>query len=335
MKLTLIVPGLLALPADALAATPALNDLARYAGSPALERDGLLPALAGAFGVSRDVPLAPLLASGAGMEPDDDYVLVADPVTLVAGRDDVVLAGKVADLDRDATASLIGALNGHFTDDALSFAAPRPDAWFLRTARDVALVTTPTRVVLGRGIFAHLPRGPEGKIWQRWQTEIQMLLFEHDVNAARERRGLSPVTGVWLWGGGRLPAVATPDPVDVFAAEGGSSDLARGLARAAGQAAHRVPAAFGSMRARTTPESPNALVTLPEVTSDYALLQFAADWVAPAVAALERGGIDALAIIADGGGTSARWTALRPSPFRRFAARLRPQPFAAPRAADA
>ena len=36
MKLTLIVPGLLARPADALAATPALNDLALFSGPAAL-----------------------------------------------------------------------------------------------------------------------------------------------------------------------------------------------------------------------------------------------------------------------------------------------------------
>lgn len=335
MKLTLIVPGLLALPAATLAAIPALNDLARHAGPPALARDGLLPALANAFGIAGDAPLAPLLAAGAGMEPDDDYVLVADPVTLVAGRDDVVLAGKVTDLDRDAAAALIGTLNRHFAGDAIAFVAPRPDAWFLRAERDLALVTTPTWAVLGQPIFAHLPRGPEGKTWQRWQTEIQMLLFENDVNNARERRGLPPVSGVWLWGGGRLPALDVPDPVQVFAAEGIIGDLARGLARQTGHAADGVPAACGAMLAGKTPESPNALVTLPEITSDYALAQFAADWLAPAVAALARGGIDALDVIADGGGMAACWTALRPSAFRRFAKWRRSQPFALPRAADA
>jgi hypothetical protein len=292
-----------------------------------------LPAIAGALGISRDLPLAPLLASGAGMQPDGDYLMVADPVTLVAGRDDVVLAGKVTDLDRDAAALLIGALNRHFAEDAIAFAAPRPDAWFLRTERDPAVVTTPTLAVLGRSIFAHLPSGPEGKTWQRWQTEIQMLLFENDVNESRERRGLPPVSGVWLWGGGRMPAVVTPELVNVFAAEGVTGDLARGIARQIGLVADPVPA-LGAILRGTTQESPNALVTFREMTGDYALAQCAADWLAPAVAALKRGGIDVLDVIADGGGTAARWTAVRPSAFRRFAG-WRAQPFAAPRAADA
>ena len=41
-------------------------------------------------------------------------------------------------------------------------------------------------------------------------NELQMLLFEHPVNQAREARGELTVNSLWLWGGGGLPAVPKP-----------------------------------------------------------------------------------------------------------------------------
>lgn len=40
-------------------------------------------------------------------------------------------------------------------------------------------------------------------------NELQMLLFTHPVNRARETRGELPVNSVWLWGGGTRPAEST------------------------------------------------------------------------------------------------------------------------------
>ena len=38
------------------------------------------------------------------------------------------------------------------------------------------------------------------------QTEIEMWLFGHDVNAARRTRSAPPISSLWLWGGGALDA---------------------------------------------------------------------------------------------------------------------------------
>jgi hypothetical protein len=39
--------------------------------------------------------------------------------------------------------------------------------------------------------------------WQRILTEIQMALYAHPLNQAREARGELLVSSLWLWGGGR------------------------------------------------------------------------------------------------------------------------------------
>jgi len=44
----------------------------------------------------------------------------------------------------------------------------------------------------------------------RLQSEVQMLLYPHPVNEAREARGLPTVNAFWLHGAGALPPLATP-----------------------------------------------------------------------------------------------------------------------------
>jgi len=43
------------------------------------------------------------------------------------------------------------------------------------------------------------PKGVEALHWHQLFNEIQMLLFSHPVNEAREVRGELPVNSVWLW----------------------------------------------------------------------------------------------------------------------------------------
>ncbi len=119
MRLVLTLPGLVA--ADPSRQAPALARLLAAAGAPTTDPRGLAAMLAAEYGIvapaDRDAPLAPILAAAAGATPGDAYWLVADPVTLVAGRDDVLLAGRVDDLAGDETAALLATLNDHFADD--------------------------------------------------------------------------------------------------------------------------------------------------------------------------------------------------------------------------
>ncbi len=115
---------------------PHLARLLAAAGAAVQEPDGIGAALAPHYGVVRGNGLA---ARGdpdqaLGVDPGDAYWVAADPVTLVAGRDDVHLAGMVRDLGADEAARLTATLNAHFAADGMAFVAPRPDAWFVRAA---------------------------------------------------------------------------------------------------------------------------------------------------------------------------------------------------------
>ena len=159
-----------------------------------------------------------------------------------------------------------------------------------------------------------------------------MLLHEHAVNQQRDAHGLSPISSVWFWGGGRLSDVRTPTlaaDVRVFAVADESGDLVRGLARHVGLSVDALPAALSAIIDRLN-DSPNAIVALASLSDESAIERFGADWLQPAVTALEAGKVDALRLIADGHGAAVSWVARRPSPFARLTSRLRARPFEIP-----
>jgi hypothetical protein len=314
--LTLTVPGLLADGAQAFASLRSARALARYADAPALDREGLGAALCAALALPHATPLAPLCALGAGLSIDDRYVIAATPVMLVADRDRLVLAGRVADLAVGETETLLARLNAHFAADGVTFAAPRPSAWFALSERSFDLSTSSVDLALGHPIAEFLPRGPDKSTWQRWQVEIQMLFHEHAINDARTVRSALVVSGVWLSGAGRLSDVATPPLTRVFAASGEHGDLARGLARKAGLSADARPAALSAILDRMQRDS-HTLVAMDATVDQTALAELDARWIAPAADALASGALDALQLIGDGHGAAVTWRATRPSFLRR------------------
>jgi hypothetical protein len=338
MQLTLVVPGVLAQPAQALAAAPSLAMLAQLAGAPRVEARGIAAAIVAALGASPDMPVAPLMALGAGVDPDYDYMMAADPVFLAADRDDLVLIQRVDDLSSEETTTLVTMLNRHFETDDLRFMPPRPDAWFVRCSGAPDLVTSPFDAAHRRGLYPHLPRGADAGIWKRWQNEIGMLLHEHAINTAREARGAVPVNAVWFWGGGRL-ADALPLPrIAAVAATGRTADLVRGIALSAagsirplepGDTARSV-IERASAGATVDKPHPGAVTAVIEPGKDHDMTTLESRWFAPALAALSRHRIDTLHLITDGNGAAARWTAQRPTLWRRIATGVRRAPLDVP-----
>jgi len=322
MQLTITVPGLLGLPAATLEASAPFARLARIAvakrGS-----EGFAAATLQALG-GTGAPAAPLLALGAGCDPRADYVLVADPVLLVAGRDDVRLAARIDDLDATTVSGLIARCNAHFATDGLAFAAPRRDRWFVRTSFRPALVTVATDVVAGGTVLPHLPQGADARIWRRWGDELQMLLHAAPENDARERAGLRRVNGLWFWGGGMLTDVPRVPALHAYATADATGDLVRGLA----QHGPREPAPLPSRFADSMLAGERIAIALPTVT-EATLSAVTAAWIAPAVAALERGQLATLTLIADGDGV-VTWRAARPSAWARVTGVFGSKPFVVP-----
>jgi hypothetical protein len=332
--LTLTIPDLLARGTQALAASAPFQSFARYADPPVQCKEGLASALCAALGMPHLTPLAPLCALGAGADVDDHYTIAATPVTLVADRDIVMLAGRVHDLADDDAAILVDLINRHFADDGVHFIAARPATWFAWCDRSISLSTSPLDAAIGRSIYPYLPHGADGNTWKRWQVEIQMLLHEHAVNQQRDARGLPPVSSVWFWGNGRLADVATPTTLTrAFAAADESGDLVRGIARHVGLSVDALPEAFSAILERLN-DGGNAIMALASMSDESAVERFGVDWLQPAVSALEAGKLNALRLIGDGHGAAVAWVARRPSRFARVTSRLRARSFEIPTLAE-
>ncbi|MDZ7787819.1 MAG: hypothetical protein U5K73_06750 [Halofilum sp. (in: g-proteobacteria)] len=248
--LELVVPGLLGPVTDPDAVArlrpelPALAWLlARSDPAPATAPESLAPVF-DAFGVpGPDWPAAAPArlgeADGNSVDPGDRWWVRADPVHLRVDTTHARLFGAWAlDLQPDESAALIERLNELYAGDGLVFEAPAPDRWYIGCPQVSDLrAVTPDRVA-GRNVDAFMPEGDDARAWRAWLNEVQMLLHDAPVNAARERRGALPVNSVWLWGGGQCPTVAAA-PDYVYADE----PVALGLARLAGTPAAAVDAA--------------------------------------------------------------------------------------------
>ncbi|MDP2693505.1 MAG: hypothetical protein Q8O58_01355 [Gallionella sp.] len=146
-----------------------------------------------------DAPVAPISAAFDGI--GEGCWLRADPVHLRLQRDQLVLLPEVG-VNAGEAAQLCAALNEHFAGQGMEFFAPHPQRWYMRLDQVPGIETVPLSQAAGRNVRGLLPKGKEATRWHRVFNEIQMLLFAHPVNEAREARGELPVNSLWLWGGG-------------------------------------------------------------------------------------------------------------------------------------
>jgi len=145
-----------------------------------------------------DPPIAAVSAAFDGLA--DGCWLRADPVHLNLQRDQLLLAGVQA--GSDEASALCASLNEHFSGQGMEFFAPHPQRWYVRLDTLPRIRTTPLSRVIGSDVRRALPAGEGSARWHQLFNEMQMLLFTHPLNAAREARGELMINSVWLWGGG-------------------------------------------------------------------------------------------------------------------------------------
>ena len=227
--------------------------------------------------------------------------LRADPGHMQLLRREVVLQ-PAGDVTADEAARLCAALNEHFAGQGMAFAAPHPRRWYLRLDAQPDVLTVPMSRAVGCDVGGLLPSGAEGARWQQSFNEMQMLLFSHPVNAAREERGVLPVNCLWLWGNGEA-AVRSPGR---YAEVVSDDDLAGMFASAAGT---RFVGWAGRWRADGEGEQLLVLTGLRESAQRNdpdawraALQEFETGCLQPLWQALRRGGISRVQIDAPGVG---------------------------------
>ncbi|MDD5385037.1 MAG: hypothetical protein PHG89_09180 [Gallionella sp.] len=154
-----------------------------------------------------NAPIAPVSAAFDGL--GEGCWLRADPVHLRLQRDQLVLLPDV-EVGAGEAAQLCVALNEYFVGQGMEFFTPHPQRWYVRVDRLPDIETVSLMQAAGCNVRGLLPKGAEAASWHRIFNEIQMLLFAHPVNEAREARGELPVNSLWLWGGGCDTLLAKP-----------------------------------------------------------------------------------------------------------------------------
>ena len=306
MHVELAVPGLL----HAQAGAPALEMLLargrRTRAKPAAPEDWC----ARTFGLEDSpLPAGALTALACGLEPGTAYWMRADPVHLRADRDRVLLyPSQGFALSAEEAGPLAAALNAHYAGEFFLH-APRPDVWCLRGGQEMPASARSPIEIAGRSVDAELP----DKRWHALLNEIQMAMYQHPVNTAREARGEPVVNGVWLWGAGRLPASAALSNAASWHSLSADDPLALGLARLAG-IRHRPPGAGAAPWLERAPEDGRHLVILDSLRGAQALGDAEAaegrlrrleeHWFAPLLAALRAGRIGMLTVHVPDAGAS-------------------------------
>jgi hypothetical protein len=105
--------------------------------------------------------------------------------------------------------ALFDAIRPYFEGDGITLEPISPGRWLARGDLFRSLPTASLDRVAGRVIDGWMPRSAEARALRRLQQEMQMLLYTHPVNDAREQRGLLPVNSFWVSGTGALTEAAS------------------------------------------------------------------------------------------------------------------------------
>ena len=180
--------------------------LARLRGWPA--QDGLLPFAAEA---ARADGFSPADGSGWGLltpahwHVGHDQVNLVDPATL--------------DLDEPEARTLHATLAPLFEDLGWTWHWAGPMRWYVSHPSLAELPTAAIDRVIGRNVDLWLNDHPGVMLVRRLQSEVQMLLYVHPLNDAREARGAMSVNSFWLSGTGATQPPERALPADVVVDE--------------------------------------------------------------------------------------------------------------------
>jgi hypothetical protein len=218
-----------------------------------------------------------------------DYWL-ATPVHLEAALDHVRLA-KVLSLSTAEWKELAASLPDVLDPAIATFSSASGPHAFLAASQPLQATTVDPVRIVGADVHDFLPAGADASQLKRVMTELQMWLHEHPLNARRTQGGQLPVNGLWVWGGGGLPADVQAHAQDLPALLS-SDSFASGLWRLVGGEPRALPASLDD--AGTSHHSLVVAVTLRLLAGDTdgeRMAEFDRSWVRPALAMLRTGAL--------------------------------------------
>ncbi len=115
------------------------------------------------------------------------------------------------DFTAQESSELMLAMQPYFEEDGITLYEDQPGRWLAHGEIFGDLPSASLDRVIGRHVKPWLPTGVKATALLRLQNEMQMLLYTHPVNDAREAIGLTPANSFWIHGTGKLNR--SPEPV--------------------------------------------------------------------------------------------------------------------------
>ena len=112
--------------------------------------------------------------------------------------------------------ALLAAMQPYFQEDGIALHYDQPARWFAQSPLFEGLPTASLDRVIGRNINPWMPESPQAAPLRRLYNEMQMLLYTHPVNEARQTAGLAPVNAFWVSGAGSLKSPSEQSNVQVL-----------------------------------------------------------------------------------------------------------------------
>lgn len=133
--------------------------------------------------------------------PEEGDWVCADPIHLRTDANSAVVLGRERfDLRPDEAQELVSSLEETLGGDGWHFHYGTPGEWYLQTPRGAAPTGIPRDKIVGRDMRLLTRSSLGDRTWLARLTEIQMLLYRHPVNQAREARGELAINSLWCWG---------------------------------------------------------------------------------------------------------------------------------------
>lgn len=203
----MVLPNLSAL--LALLSESARDDADEMTLSPPHER--ALARAAAMTGPDGALPLAALAAAQAGIDPGACAWGRITPAHWRLGTEQVSLVDPAElQLDEAASRALLEAVRELFEGERFALHYLGPTCWLATHPSFDGLPCASLDRVVGRNVDLWLAPDPRASLVRRLQSEVQMLLYTHPINDAREVRGALPVNSFWLSGCGVARAVQWP-----------------------------------------------------------------------------------------------------------------------------
>jgi hypothetical protein len=290
-------------------AMPGIEQLARFGDETALA-EGWRPWIAQWLGLPQYVREAPASIAAAALTdvPAERAVWLATPVHLMAGLTSLHFDRRsVLRLPRAELEELAESFGNTFRGSGLAL-HPLEDGELLLSAPAVAgpvSTTEPARMLL-TSVAEALPAGAGAAALRRLSAEIEMWLHGHPLNEARARRGAPPVATLWLWGGGAAGVSRPASLRQSMAAAFGSDAYVRGLWRLAGGETRPMPVDWAAVIGEPRAQRALGVVEVAELlhaNASWTLADAAREidrrLISPSLAALHRGTLDCLGLLAN------------------------------------